>query len=231
MMENPIQHKIKAYLHDNPLTSDNTNDMIARILSERSLDIKEICESATELFLKEMAYLLCDGYSVNTGYFTASITIKGVFDSSTESFDPKKHSLSVQLSQGEKLRSELHNVEVEILGPTPFGANITEVLDTKSSSMNNLLTPHRNLKIFGNKIKIAGDTLLNGVFFINQQDGNRTAVDPADIVINYPSQLIVIIPELASGEYALEIVTQFSPGSKSLKHPRTITFSKTLTVK
>jgi len=97
--------------------------------------------------------------------------------------------------------------------------------------MNNLLTPQRNLKIPGTKIKIAGDMLLNGVFFINKQNGSRILADPADIVTNYPSQLMVIIPKLASGDYALEIVTQFSPGSKSLKHPRTITFSKTLTVK
>jgi len=132
---------------------------------------------------------------------------------------------------GRKTTLKLPNIEVEILGPNPFGANITEIPDIKSGSMNNLLTPQRNLKIPGTKIKIAGDMLLNGVFFINKQNGSRILADPADIVTNYPSQLMVIIPKLASGDYALEIVTQFSPGSKSLKHPRTITFSKTLTVK
>jgi hypothetical protein len=55
---------------------------------------------ATELFLKEMTYLLCDGYSVNTGYFTVDITTKDVFDTPKENFDPKKHSLAVQLAQG-----------------------------------------------------------------------------------------------------------------------------------
>ncbi|WP_221411280.1 DNA-binding domain-containing protein [Empedobacter tilapiae] len=82
-----LLHKIKAYLYDNVLTKDNPNDFIARTVSERSLNVKQICEAAvirggadvsatamehaTELFLKEMAYQLCDGFSVNTGYFTA----------------------------------------------------------------------------------------------------------------------------------------------------------------
>jgi predicted nuclease of restriction endonuclease-like (RecB) superfamily len=46
-MENTLQHKIKAYLHENLLISESTNDMIAHILSERNLGIKEIRESAT----------------------------------------------------------------------------------------------------------------------------------------------------------------------------------------
>lgn len=79
-----ILHKIKAYLYENVLTKDNPNDYIARTARERSLNIKQICETAvnragaemtaaamehaTELFLKEMTYQLCNGYSVNTGY-------------------------------------------------------------------------------------------------------------------------------------------------------------------
>jgi hypothetical protein len=94
-------HTIKCYLYDNVLT-ENPNDFIARVASERSLNVKDICSSAVErggadiseaamghavnLWLKEMAYNLCDGYSVNTGYFTASAHVRGVFDSPEETF-------------------------------------------------------------------------------------------------------------------------------------------------
>ena len=37
-----ILHKIKAYLYDNVLTKDNPNDFIARTVSERSLNVKQI---------------------------------------------------------------------------------------------------------------------------------------------------------------------------------------------
>ncbi|MCL2101260.1 MAG: hypothetical protein FWH22_06055 [Fibromonadales bacterium] len=90
------QHKIKAQLYDNVLT-EAPNDFIARVVSEKSLDIKDIAQSATKrggadvsatamehavnLWLKEMAYLLCDGFAVNTGWFMAAPKIRGTFNS------------------------------------------------------------------------------------------------------------------------------------------------------
>jgi len=39
-------HTIKAALYDNPLT-ENPNDFIARVQSERTLNVKDICRAAT----------------------------------------------------------------------------------------------------------------------------------------------------------------------------------------
>ena len=101
-----ILHKIKCYLYDNVLTED-PNDLIARVASERSLNVADVCalsvsrggadisaaamEHAVNLWFKEMAYNLCDGFSVNTGWFTASARIKGVFNSPSEPFDKTHH--------------------------------------------------------------------------------------------------------------------------------------------
>jgi len=41
-----ILHTIKAYLYDNLLT-ENPNDFSARVSSERSLSVSDICKSAT----------------------------------------------------------------------------------------------------------------------------------------------------------------------------------------
>ncbi|GHV90726.1 hypothetical protein AGMMS50268_12290 [Spirochaetia bacterium] len=70
-----VLHTIKAWLYDNPLTV-NQNDYAARVSAERTLSMREICESAVarggadinasamehavELFHKEMGYRLCD---------------------------------------------------------------------------------------------------------------------------------------------------------------------------
>jgi hypothetical protein len=241
-----ILHKIKAYLYDNLLTKDNPNDYIARTVSERSLGVKQICEAAVnrggadvsaaamehavELFLKEMAYQLCDGYSVNTGYFTANTNIRGVFDSPTESFNTAKHNILFQFNQGEKLRAEIPNIEVNILGVADASAMILQVTDVKSGSVNDLLTPDKNLKISGNKIRVAGDNPANGIFFVDTATQSRTAVEASDIVVNNPSEVIVIIPSLKAGTYTLEIVTQYTSGNNLLKEPRTAAFEKTLTV-
>ncbi|CAD7811821.1 hypothetical protein CHRY9390_02421 [Chryseobacterium aquaeductus] len=241
----PILHKIKAYLYDNVLTKDNPNDFIARTVSERSLSVEDICNSAAarggadvsaaamahaaELFLKEMAYQLCDGYSVNTGYFLASTTIRGVFDSPSEAFNPDKHSILFQFNQGEKLRAEIPGIEVNILGVADSTGAVLQVTDVKTGSVNDLLTPGRNLRIAGSKIRIAGEKPGNGVFFINTTTQNSTAVDPSDIVINNPSELMIVIPALPAGTYTLELVTQFS-GSRVLKTARMAEFDKVLTV-
>ena len=240
-----ILHKIKAYLYDNALTKDNPNDYIARTVSERSLNVKQICEAAvnrggsdvssasmqhaTELFFKEMAYQLCDGYSVNTGYFTASTLIRGVFDSPTETFNSAKHTILFQFNQGEKLRAEIPTIEVNILGIADASSAILQVTDVKSGSVNDLLTPNRNLKISGNKIKIAGEDAANGVYFVDTTTQARTAVDATDIVTNNPSEVIIVTPALAAGTYTIEVVTQYAQGSL-LKEPRTAGLEKILTV-
>ena len=176
-----------------------------------------------------MAYQLCDGYSVNTGYFTASTQIRGVFNSPTETFNSQKHSILFQFNQGEKLRSEIPNIEINVLGVADPSAAILQVKDIKTGTLNDLLTPERNLRITGSKIKIAGDNPAVGVYFIDTVTQARTAVDPSDMVTNNPSELIVIIPALPSGSYTLEVVTQFAVGSL-LKEPRTASFDKVLTV-
>ena len=240
----PILHRIKAYLYDNVLT-ENPNDYIARTFSERSLNSSQICEAAVnrggadisaasmnhaiELFLKEMAYQLCDGYAVNTGYFTATTNIKGVFDSPQEAFNAEKHNILFQFNQGEKLRAQIPNIEVNILGVADSGSIVLQVTDIKSGSVNDLLTPGRNLKISGSKIKLAGENAANGIYFTNIDTQARTAVEASDIVINNPSELMIIIPNLTPGTYQLEVMTQFTNGT-TLKEPRTATFDKTLTV-
>ena len=82
-----LHHQIRVNLYENFLT-ENPNDFSAKVISEKTLNVKEICKTAVNrggapstaeamehnvtLFLKEMAYQLMDGYSVNTGYFTAN---------------------------------------------------------------------------------------------------------------------------------------------------------------
>jgi hypothetical protein len=112
-----------------------------------------------------------------------------------------------------------------------IGTVIARVTDVKTGSVNDLLTPDRNLKISGYKLKIAGDDSANGVFFIDE-NGNRTQVDPTDIVSNNPSELMIIIPSLSQGTYHLEITTQYGGNTKTfLKEPRTTVFDRILTVR
>ena len=240
-----ILHRIKAFLFLNWLTED-PNDYSARVASERSLNIPEICSSAVNrggaatttdamehnvnLFLKEMGYQLFDGFSINTGYFTACTLIKGVFNSPAETFNPAKHSIIIQFNQGETLRKDLANIQVDITGVGESSITVAEVMDVKTGSINNVLTPNRNLKIKGYKLKLAGENPNVGVFFVNQTTAERTKVATDEMVTNNPSELVIVTPALAAGTYTLEVASQFS-GNALLKEPRTSALDKVLTVK
>lgn len=240
------RHTVKAYLYDNLLTPD-PNDFTARVSSERSLSVADICHSAAtrggadigeaamshavDLFLKEMAYRLCDGFAVNTGYFTAMPVIRGVFQNPNETFDPQRHTLQFQFTQGELMRRELEDVEVQIMGVAETGLTIGQVEDMKSRTVNDLLTPGFNLRVTGTKLRVVGDKPGVGIFFHETTTNTATKVDEADIVINNPSELMIIIPALPAGTYRLEVTTQFSTNKQWLKEPRTSVFEKPLTIK
>jgi nucleoid DNA-binding protein len=239
-----ILHRVKAILFPNLLTED-PDDFYAKVISERTLSTDDICESAVgrgnapttkeamkinvELFFKEMCYLLKDGYSVNTEYFIVTPHIKGVFRSVRDKFDRMRHSLYFLFNQGEILRRESSEVEVEITGTGEIGIIIVEVVDVKTGSVNDRITPDRNLRIKGSKLKLAGDNPTVGVYFINEATGEEIKVDADEIVDNKPSELMIVVPKLELGMYLVKVTTQFS-GNALLKEPRTVTFDKTLTV-
>lgn len=240
------RHTIKAYLYDNLLTPD-PNDFTARVSSERSLSVADICHSAAtrggadvsdaamshavELFLKEMAYRLCDGFAVNTGYFTAMPVVRGVFLNPNETFDPQRHTLQFQFTQGELMRREIEGVEVKIMGVAETGLYIGQVEDMKSRTVNEVLTPGFNLRVTGTKLRVVGDKPGVGIFFRETATNTATKVDEGDIVINNPSELMIIIPALPAGTYQLEVTTQYSTGNKLLKEVRSAVFDRPLTVK
>ena len=213
-----LLHRIRVFLHLNLLTKDDPNDYTARVVSERSLTVDDICTEAANrggadisapamihavgLFHKELAYQLCDGFSVNTGWYTAVAHVRGVFNSPNEHFNPEKHTLSFEFQQGALLRKELPNIEIEVLGVADSGLEVLQVVDVKTGSVNDRVMQNYNLRISGQKLKIVGD---------------------------HPSELVIVVPSMAPGEYRLKIVTQFSNSSTLLKEPRSYVFDQVLT--
>jgi hypothetical protein len=246
-----ILHRIKAYLYDNVFT-DGPHDYIARVNPERTLNIPEICSAAikrngastteaiqkyneavlgynVDLFLKEMTHQLCNGRSVDTGYFTARVRIKGVFSNEFEAFNANKHTLCFDFNQGDVLCNELSNVVVDIKGVADSNIDVVQVTDVRTGSINDLLAPNSNLIIRGHELKIVGDNPAVGVWFINRTTGIRICVDISDVIINKPSELVIVTPGLEAGTYLLEATSQFA-NNALLKEPHTTVFDKVLTV-
>jgi vacuolar-type H+-ATPase subunit F/Vma7 len=96
--------------------------------------------------------------------------------------------------------------------------------------VNNRITPNRNLRIRGSKLKLAGDNPEVGVYFVNEATGEQIKVEADEIVDNKPSELVIVIPQLAAGLYFVQVHTQYAGSSTILKEPRITSFDKTLTV-
>jgi len=102
-------HKIRVKLYPNYLPKVE-GKYLARTNNEASLSIGDICAALknrgdytgkyetlmenVKQFFDEAAYQLCDGFAVNTGYFSIQPNIGGTFDSATDSYDEKKNPLN-----------------------------------------------------------------------------------------------------------------------------------------
>lgn len=236
---------IKALLYPNPMKNVKGTYM-ARTSTYGTVGIKEICKSKSKkrgelnnpdsmefyvnLFFEEMAELLTLGYNINTGYFKAAVKINGTFDTKNDDFDSEKHKINFKFSQGNIMRKIAKGTKAQILHLRPFNFVISAVKDVYSGSLNEIITPGNNLIIDGVKIKLVGEHPDVGVYFINVDSKKQTKVAYNEVAINQNNKLIVVIPNLASGNYQLVISTQYEGSGTPLNEPRSCSLVQTLKV-
>lgn len=78
-------------------------------------------------------------------------------------------------------------------------------------------------------MKIAGSDPSIGIYFTNETTGDVVKVDDSDVVVNNPSELMIVTPALPAGTYTLKVTSQYGV-SVLLKEARTVIFDKLLTV-
>lgn len=237
--------KIKALLYPN-LLKNNNGTFKAQVISNKAQGIKDICNSHcskpgscinpdameyhVKLFLEEMSDLLDEGFAINTGYFAAAPSIRGSFNNKYDQFDTERHSVTYKFSQGAILRERATNLEAEILHGTSANFGFMRVRDIYSSSLNDVITPGKNLKIDGQKVKLTGTNPYVGIYFISETTNERTKVPVENVIINQNNNLLILIPDLQPDSYRLEHITQYAGKGTPLNEPRTSTLAQTLRV-
>jgi hypothetical protein len=209
------------------VTSYSEVDIINKVMEIGAGLTKSDVVSVVEALKQVITRIVADGGAVNTELFSASFSIQGVF-TPTQTVDP--HSVHLNLHPGRILRAAVQDMPTRRVDNVTTGGLIHSVQDVKTGSLNDALTPDRDLRINGLKLKVVGTDAAVGIYFVNATDGARVQVDPTDIVTNNPSELMVVIPALSVGTYNLQVVTQYSGTTTLLKNPRIITFDKPLTV-
>jgi hypothetical protein len=178
-----------------------------------------------------MAYRLKDGFSVNTGYFSVSPSIRGVFNSPAERFDRAKHSISFDFKQGGLVRKGLGDVEVQITGIAKPTNIIARFYDLASETENEFVTAGGQFVIDGARIKIAGEHPDCGLYFLFGEQ--QAKLETKRLAVNSPSKIVGAVPALAAAqgdEIRIAVKTQFGGSNKQLlKEPRTVEFDRILT--
>ncbi|OAV69972.1 hypothetical protein Barb6XT_00174 [Bacteroidales bacterium Barb6XT] len=252
----PGLHRLKVFLIRNPFKTKPTDgNYMGQLDLNRSVGLKELAQSCAERggsqhkedvlesavidMMREAAFLSCDGFTVNLGgYINIIPRFKGVFQDITDRFDPAKHRVYFDAQEGDLLRRERESIHVTVAGLAPDHTIILEVINVFTGGKNGDLTKGRNLRILGTNLRIEGDEAHKDIIGVYLDDSKALVpplkVPEADIVVNNPSEVMIVIPNIAAGStWRLRLVTQtMGRGSKSSpyrKEPATVIFDPILT--
>jgi len=206
--------------------SHDKEAIITDMLRRGSLLTRTDILAVLNCFEESIINIIHDGGTVNTPLFNTSISITGVFDGATDTFNGKHHKVSVNLRKGKLIRDAEARIIPEKSEAKVHRLQILEVKDTVSGKVNERLTPGGILELWGNNIKIAGENPNCGLYFVPI---SGEAVKAQVIAQNNPLSIMVQIPTLSIGTYTIRLATQYTIGHL-LKSPRTCYFTKTLLV-
>lgn len=229
-----MKNILNVWLRKNPLTAD-PNDYMASAAVKGSINpdaiIDELVKEGMEIkretaldiitrYNRKSAELVLSGYNVNTGLVYMRSVVKGAFYDKT--WNPETNSVYVAINQGIDLRNAVAETTVEFLGIQNDPLEIVSLTDSTTGKTDGTLTKGRNAELKGSYLKITGENPDCGIAFINTSTKEVTKLGTADIVLNEPSRLLILVPAtLTAGEYELSVTTQFSGGNNVLKQPRT----------
>ncbi|MDR2177343.1 MAG: DUF4469 domain-containing protein, partial [Treponema sp.] len=210
------------YTLEENLLTDEPGDYRAQVVNVKSYTTSEIVDrimqigagltrsdiaSVLEAEKQVMAQIIAEGGGFTTEILNAFPSIPGRFSTIDETVDPAKHKVRINLHPGTALRAAAGGIKLKKIAVVVTGTVITAALDVKSGTVNDKLTPGRDIKLSGTRLKIAGDDPSVGLYFVPAGGGAPVKVDPSDIVVNNPSEVIAVIPSLAAGVYQVRITT------------------------
>jgi nucleoid DNA-binding protein len=225
---------------DTPLIKD-PNDRIARVVNQRTHTDSDLAdalanrnigvskpealaliEAITEILLEWIAN--GDAATLTLGHYHA--TISGTFKDGEH---PKEVNCNItpsnEIIKAAK-RVLMRRVEARLQIYIDF------IHDVLTNTSNEKITQGGNVKITGHNIKIAGDNKEVGIEFHSVSGSSVYKVESRHIVINKPSELMIVAPKMPAGEKViLKITTQYlNKATKLLKAPRSLTFPQELTI-
>ena len=241
-----VLHRIRVKLYTNHLKVGKR--YIARTANEKSLNIDEVCASLknrggfsgdyenlldhVRRYQDEAAFLLCNGFAINSGFYTVYLNVGGTLNSPREDIRKGEHPVTARIRSSIALKELLKDVEISVDSVADSNGYIHQLYDVYTDTFNDALTGGHNFIITGDKIKVVGDHEDCGVYFESVDDPDKRIKVQERFTENFPSKVIGTVPILKAPQtYRVVIVTQYTNSSKALlKEPREITSSFELDV-
>ena len=233
---------LKYALRENLLTPQ-PNDYMAQVTDSRSYNLEQIIDkmiergstltkaditAAMQVYTETVCSLLEEGLQINTPLINTSMSISGVFEGATDSFDTSRHTVNINITPGTKLKETLSKVKtqkVEAASTDPF---VTEVKDIVSGKVNESLTKGGILQAVGARLKFDNSDEAQGVFLVPE---TGSAVRCGVVAENKPARVMAMIPaDITAGTYYLEIRSKMNAARSSGKSLKVGRFGKILTI-
>ena len=213
-----------------------------KIKSHRTVDIKEVVKrmitngsTVTEPdtlavyaeLQNTLKFFLLNGFSVKLdGICTISTAISGKFDGPTDSFDNKRHAIEVGLRPDQQLKKHLNINKLmhkdSANSPVPHPVSI---YNHRTASYEDTLSKGGTCTIKGRRLKCVHSQDDEGIFLIDPDTSNATKM--VEISHNTARKLMFQVPDVAPGEYFLEVRSRLT---KNVKKLRVGSYSGRLTV-
>ncbi len=234
------EYQWDVYLKPNYLTQDDLNDCVADVLTRLQTQHNE--EIAAKIAAKtaqdknavlailkqrdeEVLNCLRDGKSFSDSLVQISPRVTGVWATSKAPFDPAVHKRTVDLTLTQDFRGALEEIGVRVLGTKASGAEISLITDTATGLTDGTITAGDDIKIEGDKIKIADEADEEQGVFIIDAEGKEHRVSRR-LSHNKPSMLIARVPaDVSAGEARVIVRTKFTGSATLLKSVREIEYS------
>ena len=205
LRENPMSKDGKSYVAMvSHYRTKNHVDIINKIIEEGSGFTHSQAIAYFDRIMRTAVAFLEEGYCINTPFFKARPTIKGVFEHANESFDATKHKVRISMSAGLELNKAAHRIGVErIKIRVPL---VDQVVDPAKPLVKNELTAKSLLTIFGSALNFDKEDLSQGVFFVplGGSESNTEWRAMVYSLIRY-NEVHLQVPELPAGEYEVQV--------------------------
>ena len=209
------------------MTSLDKEAIITRMLQRGNLLTRTDILAVLNGFEETVTDALLEGNNLTLPLFNTSFSISGVFESPLDIFDGNRHKLNINLTKGVLLRNAESKVKFEkTTAPVPL-PQIQEVKDSLSGTVNERLTAGGVIEVRGYNLKIEGSRPECGLWFVAE---NGAEVKSGVVIENKPARVIAMIPALASGNYQVKVVTQYSGGGRLIVLPKQFVYPKRLVV-